>query len=134
MGIIEWAEKYIDFSDDVSAQRTKLDFSAYPYQVDMLRAFEDLEHIKQVVICAPEQCGKSMIEIIAMLWWMKYCPGQQLVVWPSDERAAEANLTKIQPLIRKIPGLKEEMNRPRAYRSDRYAFSNCVSYFQRKWN
>lgn len=39
-------------------------------------------------------------------------------------------MTKIQPLIRKIPGLKEEMNRPRSFRSDRYAFSNCISYFQ----
>ena len=65
-----------------------------------------------------------------MLWWMIYCPGQQLVVWPSDDKAAEANLTKIQPLIRKIPGLKEEMDRPRSFRNDRYSFSNCISYFQ----
>lgn len=74
MGIIEWAEKYIDFSDDVSSQRSALDFSAYPYQVEILKAFEDLVHIKKVVVCAPQQCGKSLIEIIAMLWWMKYCP------------------------------------------------------------
>lgn len=74
MGIVEWAEKYINFSDDVSAQRTVLDFDTYPYQVEILKAFEDLVHIKEVVVCAPEQCGKSLIEIIAMLWWMKYCP------------------------------------------------------------
>jgi hypothetical protein len=74
MGIIEWAEKYINFGDDVSAQRNALDFSTYPYQIDILKSFEDLIHIKKIVVCAPEQCGKSLIEIIAMLWWMKFCP------------------------------------------------------------
>ena len=74
MGIIEWAQKYINFADDISSQRECIDFDEYPYQVDILRAFEDLVHIKEVVVCAPEQCGKSLIEIIAMLWWMVYCP------------------------------------------------------------
>lgn len=74
MGIIEWATKYINFSDDVSAQRNVIDWDTYPYQVEILKAFEDLVHIKKIVVCAPEQCGKSLIEIIAMLWWMKYCP------------------------------------------------------------
>lgn len=46
------------------------------------------------------------------------------------ESGAEANQTKIIPVIKRIPGLREEMMRPRAFRSDRYAFSNCVSYFQ----
>ena len=74
MGIIEWAQKNISFTDDVSAQRDTLDFEQYPYQVEILKAFEDLIHIKKIVVCAPEQCGKSRIEIVAMLWWMVYCP------------------------------------------------------------
>ena len=86
MGIIEWAQKNISFTDDVSAQRDTLDFETYPYQVEILKAFEDLVHIKKIVVCAPEQCGKSLIEIVAMLWWMVYCPGQQLIVWPSDRK------------------------------------------------
>lgn len=53
-----------------------------------------------------------------------------MIVWPSDGKAAEANQTKIIPVIKRIPGLREEMMRPRAFRSDRYAFTNCVSYFQ----
>lgn len=74
MGIIEWATRYINFSDDVSAQRDTIDWDAYPYQKDILEAFADLVHIKEVVVCAPQQCGKTLIEIVAMLWWMKYCP------------------------------------------------------------
>ena len=56
MGIIEWATKYVNFSDDVSAQRDTIDWEAYPYQIDILRAFEDLAHIKEVVVAAPQQC------------------------------------------------------------------------------
>ena len=35
--IISWAEKNINFSNDISAQRNFLDFSLYPYQVDILK-------------------------------------------------------------------------------------------------
>lgn len=74
MGIIEWAQKNISFSDDVSAQRDTLDFETFPYQIDILKAFEDLVHIKKIVVCAPQQFGKSNVETIALLWWMVYCP------------------------------------------------------------
>lgn len=56
MGIIEFASKYIDFSDDVSSERTSIDWEMYPYQIEILRAFEDLTNIKTVVVAAPEQC------------------------------------------------------------------------------
>lgn len=55
MGIIEWAQKNISFTDDVSAQRDTLDFETFPYQIDILKAFEDLVHIKKIVVCAPQQ-------------------------------------------------------------------------------
>lgn len=44
--------------------------------------------------------------------------------------AAESNMTKIQPLMKRIPQLKAELSKPKSFRSDRYAFSNLVSYFQ----
>lgn len=53
--IIPWAEKNINFSNDISAQRNFLDFSLYPYQIEPLTQWEDLQHIKEVVVVAPEQ-------------------------------------------------------------------------------
>ena len=35
--IIKWCEENIDFSDDVSAERNKLDFSQYPYQLPIIK-------------------------------------------------------------------------------------------------
>lgn len=59
--IIPWAEKNINFSNDISAQRNFLDFSLYPYQVDILKQWEDLKHIKEVVVCSPEQMRVKQI-------------------------------------------------------------------------
>lgn len=53
-----------------------------------------------------------------------------MIVYPSDALASETNLTKINPLIKRIPQLKAELDRPRSYRADRYAFSNSTIYFQ----
>lgn len=72
--IIPWAEKYINFSDDVSAQRDRLDFAHYKYQVEILKSFADLSHIKTIVVCAPEQMGKTNIFVISMLWHMVFNP------------------------------------------------------------
>lgn len=57
--IIPWAEKNIDFSKDVSAERNYLDFSLYPYQVDIIKEWEDLTNIKTVTVVAPEQMRKN---------------------------------------------------------------------------
>lgn len=128
--IIPWAEKNIDFSGDISAQRNFLDFSSYPYQIDIIKEWEDLQHIKTVTVVAPEQMGKTNLFVVGLLWRMVFAPSQSMIVYPSDSLAQETNVTKIQPLMKKIPQLKIELDQPRSFRSDRYAFSNLVSYFQ----
>lgn len=57
--IIPWAEKNIDFSKDVSAERNYLDFDLYPYQVDIIKEWEDLDSIKTVTVVAPEQMRQN---------------------------------------------------------------------------
>ena len=52
--IISWAEKNINFSNDISAQRNFLYFSLYPYQIDILKQWEDLNYRKEVVACSTE--------------------------------------------------------------------------------
>lgn len=62
--IIPWAEKNINFSNDISAQRNFLDFSLYPYQIDILKQWEDLNHRKEVVVCSPEQMREKQIYLL----------------------------------------------------------------------
>ena len=40
---------------DVSAERNHLDFSLYPYQIDVIKEWEDLDSIKTVTVVACEQ-------------------------------------------------------------------------------
>lgn len=58
MPIIQWIEKNISLVDDVSSQRDRPDFSLYPYQLEVLKQWEDLDVRKTVVVMACEQLRK----------------------------------------------------------------------------
>ena len=66
--IISWAEKNINFSNDISAQRNFLDFSLYPYQKEPLQQWEDLNHRKEVVVCSPEQMRERRIYLLLVYY------------------------------------------------------------------
>lgn len=130
--IITWAQKNINFSDDVSSQRNFLDLQLTPHLVQILKQWQFKGKIKQVTISGIQQHGKSLTWVIGLLYTMIYFPSQSMVIYPSDELAAQNNLTKLKPLMKHIPALKEQLSKPRSCRQDRYNFSNLVSYFQRK--
>jgi len=103
MPIMQWIEKNISLVDDVSSERDVPDFTLYPYQVEILKTWEDMSTRKKVVVMASEQLGKSTMWIYGLLYRFVYDPCQSLVCYPSDSKCQETNLTKIQPLIRHIP-------------------------------
>lgn len=71
--IIPWAEKNIDFSEEISAERNKLDFAAYPYQKPILEQWEnDKKTIKTITVVAPEQTGKTNMFVVGLLYKMVY--------------------------------------------------------------
>lgn len=129
--IISWAQQNIDFSDDVSAERNKLDFNLYPYQIPILKQWEnENKAIKTIVVVAPEQTGKTNMFAVGELYNMVYNPCQSLIVYPTDQLAIATNQTKFLPLMKHIPVLKQELQKPKSYRSDCYKFSNLISYYQ----
>ena len=129
--IISWCEKNIDFSEQISAERNRLDFSLYPYQVDVLKQWQMKKGvIKTIVVVAPEQLGKTNMFVDGMLYNMVFSPCQSLIVYPSDDLAVATNQTKLKPLMKHIPTLKDELQKPRSCRGDCYKFSNLISYFQ----
>lgn len=129
--IISWCEQNIDFSQEVSAQRNKLDFDLYPYQVPILKEWQmEKDVIKTIVVVAPEQVGKTNMFVCGIMYNFIFSPCQSMVVYQSDQDAVDANQTKLLPLMRHIPVLKAQLDKPRSYRSDCYRFSNLVSFFQ----
>lgn len=57
--IVSWAEKNINFTDDVSNERDHLDFSIFPFQIAPIKEWEDLNTIKKVTLVFPQQSRKD---------------------------------------------------------------------------
>lgn len=130
MDIISWSQSNINFSDDVSAQRSTLDLQLTPHLVQILKQWQFKNKIKEVTVCGIQQHGKSLTWVVGLLYSMCYYPCQSMVVYPSDELSVENNQTKLKPLMKHIPLLKQQLEKPRSCRNDRYSFSNLTSYFQ----
>ena len=130
VGIREWAEENIDFTDDISAERKRVDFSLSPFLVEPLEAWEYSGHIREVAVCGIEQHGKTMLEEFGVLYCMTFKPSSMLCVYPSDDLAADVNKTKYEPLMKRIPALAAELARPFATRKDRYILGASTLFFQ----
>lgn len=129
--IVQWCQKNIDFSQQISAERNKLDFNLYPYQKPILKQWQNQKKkIKTIVVVAPQQTGKTNMFVDGILYNMVFNPCQSLIVYPSDDLAIATNQTKLKPLMKHIPALKEQLQKPRSCRSECYKFSNLISYFQ----
>lgn len=128
--VISWAESNIDFSADVSAERSRIDFTLSPFLIAPLRAWEFSGRIREVAVCGIEQHGKTLIEIVGVLYNFIFKPCSNLCIYPSDEDARDINESKYEPLIRKIPQLAAELERPFSSLKDRYIFGASTMYFQ----
>lgn len=128
--IITWARENIDFSGDISAERQRLDLDMSPFLIDPLKAWEFSGKIREVTVCGIEQHGKTLLEVIGVLYNMVDKPCSNLCVYPSDDIAEKVNRTKYEPLIRKIPQLAAELERPFSRRNDRYTFGASTMFFQ----
>ena len=60
-----WIEKNITMVDDVSSEKDRPDFGMYPYQIDILKQWEDLGMRKHVTVVMCEQMRQ---DIYIRLW------------------------------------------------------------------
>ena len=65
--IIPWIDKNIIFTNDVSAERDRVDWDMFPYQKEIIQHWEDLNTRKRVVTVAVEQVGKSTLWVLGLL-------------------------------------------------------------------
>lgn len=128
--IIDWAKENIDFSEDASAERSRIDFDLSPFLVEPLRCWDFSGKIREVAVCGIEQHGKTLLEVIGVLYNFLDKPTSNLCVYPSEEAAADINRTKYLPLIRKIPALAAELERPFSMKKDQYIFGAATMFFQ----
>ena len=129
--ILKFAVEDIDLSDDVSADKSKIDLENYPYMLQPLSRCSIQSNIrKEVCIAFPEQMGKTMIQMIAILHAATYNTLQAIICYPSAQLAVETSTVKFIPLFKKMQQFKEEIEKPFAIRSDRLKLSNALIYWQ----
>lgn len=129
--ILQFAVEDVDLSDDVSSDKNRVDLQNYPYLTQPLSrcAIEDNLR-KEVVIAFPEQMGKTMIQMIALLYNTVYNSLQAIICYPSLQLAVQTSTVKFIPLFKRIEQFKEEIEKPFAIRSDRLKLSNALIYWQ----
>ena len=130
--IREFAENDIDLSGDVSSEKSHIDLNFTPYLIEPL-SFSVIEPgvRKVVTFSAPEQMGKTTLEIVAILYNVTYQKKiQAIVAYPSLDLAIETSHTKFVPLFRRIPQFAADIDNPFAIRSDRLKLSNALIYWQ----
>lgn len=128
--IIEWVSANVNLSDDISAERKRIDFNLSPFLIDPIRAWDFSGKIKEVVVVGIEQHGKTLIEECGVSYCIEFIPCSILCVYPSDDLAADINRTKYEPIFRHIPDIAEELARPNSHRVDRYTLGNSTMFFQ----
>lgn len=129
--ILSFALQDVDLSDDVSAEKSKVDLQNYPYLVQPLQNCAIEKGIrKEICVAMPEQMGKTMLQLITLLFNTVYNNLQAIICYPSVQLAVETSTVKFIPLFKKIPQFAEEINKPFAIRSDRLKLSNAIIYWQ----
>lgn len=128
--IIQFALEDIDLSDDVSAANNKLNFDKYPYLLEPLNQCTiEKGKRKEVVFAAPEQMGKTTLELCTILYNCVYNQLQALAIMPTVELSVQTSNTKFIPLFKRVPQFKEDIEKPFAIRGDRLKLSNALIYW-----
>jgi len=127
---LDWALENINFSKDVTSERTNFDLGLTPYLGDVINSWDLGGKKREVTVVAPEQTGKTLSWLIPLLWSFQYMPCLSLICYTSDDKAEEINSQKIKPLMQNIPDLASELVLPKTTRKDCYNFANFKSYFQ----
>lgn len=129
--IITFALQDVDLSGDVSSAKDKIDLENYPYMIQPLKNCVIEDNVrKEVVIAWPEQFGKSLIQMVALLYNSCYNTLQAIICYPSIDLATETALVKFVPLFKSIEQFKDDIEKPFAIRGDRFKLSNAIIYWQ----
>lgn len=129
--ILTFAVEDVDLSDDVSSAKDKVDLVNFPHMVEPLKhCVIEPDLRKEVVICFPEQMGKTLIEMIAILYNSSFNTLQSIITYPNEDLAVQTSQVKFIPLFKKVQQFKQDIEKPFAIRSDRLKLSNAIIHFQ----
>lgn len=105
----EWADKYRRLSPESSAEAGPWRTERTPYLREPMRAFTDPK-VKNIVMVASSQVGKSEFELNAIGYIIDQAPGSVMFVQPNLDAARKFSRLRISPMIRDSKVLKSKVH------------------------
>lgn len=105
----EWADKYRRLSAESSAEAGPWRTDRTPYLREPMRAFTDPK-VKNIVMVASSQVGKSEFELNAIGYIMHQAPSSVMYVQPNLDAARKFSRLRISPMIRDCKVLKTKVH------------------------
>lgn len=126
--VAEWVEGNVDLTDDTtSAWEGKVNLDETPHLIEPLNAWQD-PAVRKITCMGPEQSNKSCTWQWGLLWKMANCPGPTLIVWRNIDEAKDMFSDRMLPIMRRIPRLAKQLERPGKTKKDRYDLGSMVLY------
>jgi len=128
--IVDWAQKHVIFGVDTNVAK-KGNLILRPYQIPILEAADNKE-VREIVVSGVQQCGKSLLWKIITLYKAYNGGLSAIVIYPNEKEALESNRDTLEPLIRRIPSLAIDLNKPKCKTANSYHLTenNSIIYFQ----
>ena len=105
----EWSDKYRRLSPESSAEAGPWRTDRTPYLREPMRAFTDPK-VKNIVMVAASQVGKSEFELNAIGYIIDQAPGSVMYVQPNLDAARKFSRLRISPMIRDSKVLKSKVH------------------------
>ncbi len=105
--VSEWADKHRWLDDQTSARAGRWVTSYTEYLRGIMDAFLDPE-VEEMWLCKPAQCGGTEAEYNILGYIIAQDPGPTMIVYPTEAFAKRMSKTRIQPMIRNCPRLREK--------------------------
>jgi phage terminase large subunit GpA-like protein len=107
--VSEWAETHVVVPSDAPVPG-KYRNELAPWLSGIMDATM-FESVREVVVCAPDQSGKTQLGINLIGYTADRIPGNWLIVYPSEAVAGSQNRDRVRPLFKDSPKLRRYMTR-----------------------
>lgn len=123
--ICEWVENTVDLSFDQTSSASGL-IKLYPYQREVLEAMDD-PSITDVTLEAGQRLGKSQCWKLALLKHIHDGGTSGVIVYPSLELGERTNRDTLQPLLKTLPEVAQDLSIKTNILKTSYHIPSCNS-------
>lgn len=102
--VSQWAEKY-RILDDSSNLSGKWSNDVTPYLIGIMDTIND-DYIRETYFCKGTQVGGTEVLINMLMYIIDKTPAPTMIVYPSDDLAADISKEKLIPAFRLVPQVK----------------------------